>query len=71
MRWEWHPNWERSSLPKPEDPRTNWIEPSRLEALQHRLQQGFYDQPEPSERIAAAVLVDLKTLDESSSVLPH
>jgi hypothetical protein len=62
---------ERSSLPKPEDPCITRVEPVRLEALQHRLQQGFYDQPEPSERIAAAVLVDLKTLDESSSVAPH
>ncbi|HJR17796.1 MAG TPA: hypothetical protein VJ808_13170 [Gemmatimonadales bacterium] len=61
---------ERSSLPKPEDPCT-CVEPERLEALQHRLHQGFYDQPEPSERIAAAVLVDLKTFDESSPVVPH
>lgn len=57
---------------KPEDPCTaTTIEPSRLEAILYRLQQNFYDQGPASERIAAAVLADLKTLDESPPALPH
>jgi hypothetical protein len=36
-----------------------------------RLQQAFYDRAPASDRIAVAVLVDLKDLDESSPALPH
>jgi hypothetical protein len=59
-------------LPHPEDPRTAvTIEPNRLDDILHRLRQNFYDEPSASIRIAAAVWSDLKTLDESASVLPH
>jgi hypothetical protein len=59
-------------LPNPEDPCiASTIEPSRLELILHRLQQNFYGQTPVSERIAAAVLADLNTLDESSGALPH
>jgi len=36
-----------------------------------RLQQKFYDEAPASERIAAAVLRDVRHLDESSPALPH
>jgi hypothetical protein len=59
-------------LPQPEFSRSAvTIEPSRLDEILHRLQQNFYDQPTASAQIAAAVLPDLKTLDEGASVLPH
>lgn len=59
-------------MPKAEDPRSVCtIEPSRLDLILHRLQQNFYDQPPASHWIAAAVLTDLKTLDEGPSALPH
>ena len=41
------------------------IEPSRLRLILQRLQQKFYDEAPAPERIAAAVLVDVKHLDES------
>ena len=66
------PELGRSSLSKAEDPRNVCtIEPSRLDLILHRLQQNFYDQPPASHWIAAAVLTDLKTLDEGPSALPH
>lgn len=59
-------------MPKPEDPCTaSTIEPSRLELILLRLQQNFYGQTPVSEQIAAAVLADLNTLDESSGPLSH
>ena len=59
-------------MPHSEDPRTAvTIEPSRLDEILYRLQQNFYDEPSASNRIAAAVWADLKTLDESASALPH
>jgi hypothetical protein len=47
------------------------LEPARLRSISQRLQQGFYDEAAASERIAAAVLLELKHLDESSPALPH
>ena len=59
-------------MTKAENPRdASIIEPSRLDLILDRLQQNFYDQVPASQRIAAAVLRDLKTLDESPSALPH
>jgi hypothetical protein len=59
-------------LPKPEEPRAApSVESSRLRLIGQRLQKKFYDEAPASERIAAAVLVDLKNLDESSPALPH
>ena len=59
-------------MPKAEDPRSVCtIEPSRLDLILHQLQQNYYDQPPASQWIAAAVLADLKTLDEGPSALPH
>jgi hypothetical protein len=36
-----------------------------------RLQSRFYDDAPASDRIAAAVLVDVKDLEESPPALPH
>ncbi len=59
-------------MPKPEEHRAaTTIEPSRLRLILHRLQQKFYDEAPTSDRIAAAVLVDVKHLDESPPALPH
>jgi hypothetical protein len=59
-------------LSNPEEPSAAiTLEPSRLRSIRQRLQQSFYDEAPASERIAAAVLVDLKRLDESSPALPH
>jgi hypothetical protein len=71
LRKERHPNPERSSLPKPEGHTAGILEPNRLGVILQRLQQAFYDQAPASDRIAAAVLVDLKDFDESSPALPH
>ena len=59
-------------MPKPEEHRAaTTIEPTRLRLILQRLQHSFYDEATASERIAAAVLVDLKHLDESPPALPH
>ena len=59
-------------MPEPENSHMAFtIEPNRLGVIASRLQQNFYDQTPASERIAAAVLVDLRTFDESSPPLPH
>ncbi len=59
-------------MPKPGEHRSAMtFEPTRLRLITERLQQKFYDEPPASERIAAAVLADLKHLDESSPALPH
>jgi hypothetical protein len=50
---------------------TTTVEPSRLRLILQRLQDRFYDGQAPSERIAAAVLTDVKDLDKSPPVLPH
>jgi hypothetical protein len=50
---------------------TATVEPSRLRLILARLQDQFYDSEPASVRIAAAVLPDLTTLDESRSALPH
>lgn len=66
------PNSERSSLPNAEEYRVAiTVEPSRLRLIRQRLEQKFYDEAPASERIAAAVLADMKHLDESSPALPH
>jgi hypothetical protein len=65
-------NSERLSLPSSEHPWTvSSIESSRLDLILHRLQQNFYEQAPAADRVAAAVLAELKTLDESSPALPH
>lgn len=59
-------------MTKAEDPRSaSPFEPSRLDVILDRLQRNFYDHAPASQRIAAAVLRDLKTFDESPSALPH
>jgi hypothetical protein len=50
---------------------TATVEPSRLRLILQRLQDRFYDGQAASERIAAAVLTDVKDLDESPPALPH
>lgn len=47
------------------------VEPVRLQLILQRLQDNFYDGTPAAEQIAAAVLVDLKQLDESPPALPN
>jgi hypothetical protein len=44
------------------------LEPSRQRLILDRLQGGFYNQPEPSERIATAVLTALRELDKGPTL---
>jgi hypothetical protein len=63
---------ERSSVPNPQEYPTNkTVEPDRLRLILQRLQSDFYDGTPVAEQIAAAVLVDLKDLDESPSTRSH
>jgi hypothetical protein len=65
------PSSERSSVPKAEDTRTSSaVEAGRRRLILERLSSDFYSEGAPSERIAAAVLADLKELEKGSS-LPH
>ena len=58
-------------MPKPDDSQaTVTLEPSRHRLILERLHGDFYNQTEPSERIAAAVLVALHDLDKGPA-LPH
>jgi hypothetical protein len=58
-------------VPKPEDPQSAMpIEPGRHRLITERLQCGFYNEPEPSERIATAVWAALGDLDKGPT-LPH
>jgi hypothetical protein len=58
-------------VPKPEDfQATVTLEPSRRRLIIERLDGGFYNETEPSERIAAAVLAALHDLDQGP-ILPH
>jgi hypothetical protein len=61
------------SVPNSQKHRTTTptVEPSRLRLILERLQSRFYDDAPASERIAAAVLADVKDLDESPPALPH
>jgi hypothetical protein len=61
------------SVPNPQKHRTTTatVEPGRLRLILDRLQNGFYQDGPASERIATAVLADLKDLDESPPALPH
>jgi hypothetical protein len=59
-------------VPNPDENRMiSQLEPDRLRLIQQRLQNDFYEVPPASERIAAAVLAQLKDLEESASALPH
>jgi hypothetical protein len=64
---------KRLSVPNSQKPpiSTTTVEPSRLRLILQRLQDRFYDGPTASEQIAAAVLTDVKDLDESPPALPH
>jgi hypothetical protein len=58
-------------VPKPEDSQaTVTLEPSRHRLILERLHSNFYDQAEPSERIAGAVLAALHDIDRGSAH-PH
>jgi hypothetical protein len=60
-------------VPNPQKYRTTTatVEPSRLRLILQRLQDRFYDGEQASQRVAAAVLADVKDLDESPPALPH
>lgn len=47
------------------------VEPSRLRLILQRLQERFYDREPASQRVATAVLLDVKALDESPPAFPH
>jgi hypothetical protein len=47
------------------------LEPGRLRVVLQRLEERFYDEASALDRIAAAVLADVKDFDESSAALPH
>jgi hypothetical protein len=58
-------------VPKPEDSQaTVTLEPSRRRLIVERLHGGFYNETEPADRIAAAVLAALHDLDQGPT-LPH
>jgi hypothetical protein len=58
-------------VPKPDDSQTTMpVDPSRHRLILERLQGGFYNHTEPSERIATAVLAALRELDKGPT-LPH
>ena len=58
-------------MPKPEDSQpTVLLDPGRHRLIRDRIQCGFYSEPEPSERIAMAVLTALRDLDKGPT-LPH
>jgi hypothetical protein len=58
-------------VPKPEDSQpTVTLDPGRHRLILDRIQCGFYNETEPSERIATAVFVALRDLDKGPS-LPH
>lgn len=59
-------------MPNPEEhPTTMMVEPSKLGQILQRLQSNFYDGSPAAERIAAALLVDLKDFDESPPARSH
>jgi hypothetical protein len=66
------PEFERPSVPNPDENRIiSQVEADRLRLIQQRLQNDFYEIPPASERIAVAVLAELRDLEESASALPH
>lgn len=66
------PQFPRGRVPNSQKHRTisPTVEPSRLRLILERLQGTFYEDGPASERIAAAVLADVKDLEESPP-LPH
>jgi hypothetical protein len=61
---------ERTSVPKPDEHQTMTMEPDRRRLIAERLQDGYYEAPEPSERIAIAVYAALHEPGQGSP-LPH
>jgi hypothetical protein len=62
---------ERMSVPKPHESLTTMtIDPIRRRLIVERLQDGYYEDPEPSERIAVAVYAALHE-PINGSTLPH
>ena len=59
-------------MPNPDESRIiSQVEADRLRLIQQRLRSDFYEIPPASERIAVAVLAELRDLEESASALPH
>ena len=50
---------------------TGTVEPTRLRLILERLQEQFYDSEPASVQIAAAVMAELKDLEESRPALPQ
>jgi hypothetical protein len=47
------------------------VEPGRLRQISERLEDGFYSQAPAAERVAAAVLAEVRNLDQDSPVVPR
>ena len=47
------------------------VEPTRLRQISQRLEDGFYSKAPAAERIAAAVLTEVRDLDQSSPAIPR
>jgi hypothetical protein len=47
------------------------VEPERLRQISERLDDGFYSQTPAAGQIAAAVLADVRNLDQDSPVVPR
>jgi hypothetical protein len=45
------------------------VEPNRLRQISQRLEDGFYTQALAAERVAAAVLADIRDLDRNSPTI--
>jgi hypothetical protein len=62
---------ERISVPKPDESLTTMtIDPLRRRLIVERLQDGYYEDPEPSQQIAVAVYAELHERCNGST-LPH
>jgi hypothetical protein len=59
-------------MPEPHERRTMIAaEPDRLRQISQRLEDGFYGQAPAAERIAAAVLAEVRNLDQDAPVVPR
>jgi hypothetical protein len=47
------------------------VEPTRLRQISQRMEDGFYSNSPAAERIAAAVLAEVRDLDQSSPRIPR
>ena len=60
-------------MPNPDESRkkTDQVAADRLQLIEQRLQDHFYEVPPAAERIAASVLAELRDLDKGVPALPQ